>query len=433
MSIFISILLAVWLIFKVWWWVLLPIVLWRPFIFFLLWWRNEQFAKTVDNMLVELKMPNEVERPFKAMEQVFAGLWMFYDPADFWEKWIEGKFQITISLEIASIEGEIHFYLRFPRPALSLVESSIYAQYPEVEISEVEDYTKKVPQDIPNGKWDLWGTDYEFIRPDIYPLKTYAKFFEESPVAKEVKRIDPLAALLEGLSQSGPGEQIWVQMRIKPITIGENNYKERAKKEVNKLANRPEKKTLTKTPIVKDAADLLILGKMPGQPEEEKAEAFIAPEMQLTPGEREVVSEIEKKVSKTMFEVYIRFIILGEKGKWHKGNLKNVLGFFANFNTENLNAFKPWSPSITKVHKHEKLFLNVFFHDRLLYLKKRKLFKRYLARLNYFFPKKDKTFILNLEELASLYHIVGRSAVPAPMVQRVQARKAEPPIDLPTA
>ena len=89
--------------------------------------------------------------------------------------------------------------------------------------------------------------------------------------------------------------------------------------------------------------------------------------------------------------------------------------------------------SITKIHKHEKLFLNVFFHDRLLYLKKRKLFKRYLSRLNYFFPKKDKTFILNLEELASLYHFVGRSAVPAPMVQRVQAKKAEPPIDLPTA
>ena len=290
-------------------------------------------------MLVELKMPNEVERPFKAMEQVFAGLWMFYDPADFWEKWIEGKFQITISFEITSIEGAIHFYLRFPRPALSLVESSIYAQYPEIEISEVEDYTKNVPQDIPNGKWDLWGCDYEFIKPDIYPLKTYAKFFEESPVAKEIKRVDPLAALLEGLSQSGPGEQVWVQMRIKPVTVGENNYKERAKKEVNKLANRPEYKAPKKAPIIKDAADLLILGKMPGEADkEEKTDIFIAPEMQLTPGEREVVAEVEKKVSKTMFEAYIRFIILGEKGKWHKGNLKNVLGFFANFNTENLNA-----------------------------------------------------------------------------------------------
>ncbi|MCX6738258.1 MAG: hypothetical protein NTY11_02495, partial [Candidatus Parcubacteria bacterium] len=315
-----------------------------------------------------------------------------------------------------------------------LVESSVYAQYPEVEITEAEDYTKNVPQDIPNKTWDLWGCDYEFIKPDIYPMKTYSKFFEESPAAKEEKRIDPMASLLEGLAKAEPGEQIWVQIRIKPVTNAENNYKDRAKTEVGKLVYRedPSKSRTKDYPLIKKAIDVLITGEPPGAFQEEKKEGpILPPEMKLTPGEREIVALIEQKISKTMFEGYIRFIILGEKDKWNKANLKNVLGFFANFNTENVNSFKPWSPSITKIHKHEQLFLNILFYDRKLYMRKRRLFEKYQQRLWYNYPKPDKTFILNLEELATMFHFVGRAAVPAPMVQRIESKKAEPPINLP--
>ncbi len=429
MGIFYSILISIWEVFRAWSWVLLPFILWRPLSYLWLWWRNEKFAEGVQNILLELKMPREVKRPFRAMEQVFAGLWMFYDPADWYEKWWEGKFQVSFCLEIVSIGGDIHFFLRTPKALRNLVESSIYSQYPEVEISEVEDYTQNIPKDIPNKKWDLWGTDYETIKSDIYPIKTYSKFFEESPVDKEEKRIEPMAALLEGLAKVNPGEQIWVQIRVKPITVGENDYKGRAEKEINKLTNRPDKEKKKNYPVIREALNVLITQ---GAEEEKKEEAFLPPEMKLTPGEKQVVAEIENKVSKTMFDCYIRFIILGEKGKWNKANLKNVLGFFANFNTGNLNALKPWAPSITKIHKHERFFLNIFFHNSLLYLRKRKLLRRYLNRHNYFFPKSDKTIIFNTEELATMYHFLGREAVPAPMVQRVESKKVEPPPTLPT-
>jgi len=107
-------------------------------------WRNDKFSETVDYMLLELKMPRDVDRPFRAMEQVFAGFWMLYDPADWYEKWWEGKYAVGISLEIISIGGEIHFLIRIPRPARNLIEASIYAQYPEIEISEAEDYVKNI-------------------------------------------------------------------------------------------------------------------------------------------------------------------------------------------------------------------------------------------------------------------------------------------------
>ncbi|MEA3453166.1 MAG: hypothetical protein U9Q96_02425 [Patescibacteria group bacterium] len=427
-----SIFALVWAVIRTWWWVLVPIVLLKPVLFMWRWWRMDQCSKGIENILLELKMPREVDRPFRAMEQVFAGFWMFYDPADWYEHWWEGKYQVNLTIEIVSIGGNIHFYLRTPRNLRNLVESSIYSQYPEVEISEVEDYTKNVPQDIPNKTWDIWGTDYETLKKDIYPIKTYSKFFEESPVAKEEKRIDPLAALLEGLAKVEPGEQIWVQLRIKPITVGENNYKERAKEEVDKLTNRNGSSKSKQSPIVKEAADVVILGQLPEGAEKEEEKQWMPPEMKLTPGEREIVAGIESKISKTMFECIIRFVILGEKGKWNKGNLKNVLGFFANFNTENLNALKPWPPSITKIHKHERFFLNMFIYDRLLYLRKRKLFRRYIGRMNYFFPKPGKSIIFNIEELASLFHFIGRAAVPAPMIQRVDSKKVEPPSILPT-
>jgi len=432
MEVISSIFVIIWAIFKTWWWVLVPIILWKPALFMWRWWRMDKCSKGIENILLELKMPREVDRPFRAMEQVFAGFWMFYDPADWYEKWWEGKYQVTLSLEIVSIGGDIHFYIRTPRSLRNLVESSIYSQYSEVEIAEVEDYTKNVPQDIPNKDWDIWGTDYETVKKDIYPIKTYSKFFEESPVAKEEKRIDPLAALLEGLAKVGPGEQIWVQLRIKPVTVAENNYEERAKEEVDKLANRNDSSKQKRTPMIKEAADALILGQLPGGVSEDKEKPFLPPEMKLTPGEREIVAGIESKIAKTMFECVMRFVILGEKGKWNKGNLKNVLGFFANFNTGNLNALKPWPPSITKIHKHERFFLNMFIYDQLLYLRKRKLFRRYISRFNYFFPKTGKSIIFNIEELAGLFHFIGRAAVPAPMVQRVDSKKVEPPSTLPT-
>ena len=381
-------------------------------------------------MLVEIKMPAEVDRPFKAMEQVYAGLWILYDPPDFYEKWIEGKYQVSMSIEIVSIEGNIHFYLRFPEKSRNLIESSIYSQYPEVEITEAEDYTQNVPKNIPNKKWDMWGTDYEFVRKDIYPIKTYPKFFEERAVQEETERIDPLAALLEALNKTGPGEQTWVQIKIKPITVAEDDYDKRAEAEVSKLANRPDrgKRQL----MLKEATDVVLLGQLPKEGKEaEKEEHFLPPEMKLTPGERDVVSAIEHKVSNVMFKSHIRFIILGERDRWNKANLRNMLGYFANFNTQNLNALKPWSKSLTKIHRHEKLFLNMFFHKTLVFYRKRKLLKRYIQRLRFTYPNKDMEFILNIEELASMFHFVGRSAVPAPSIKRVEAKKSEPPVNLP--
>jgi len=421
---------VIWIFIKSWWWILPPFVLWRKFLFFYLEWRQEIWSRKQKYIMLEIKMPREVKRPFKAMEQVFSSWWMLYDPPDWWEKWIDGKYQLSMFIEIVSLGGEIHFFIYAPEPVRNLIESSLYAQYPEAEVSLAEDYTKLVPQDIPNEEWDIWGCDYEMTKPDVYPIKTYQAFFEESQALKEEKRVDPLAELLEGMSKLKPQEFAWVQIRLKPITNADNNFKDRAQKIVNKLLRRPTQE-IKLPPIIKEAFDLLIFGKLPGEKVKKEAQ-LIPPEMQLSPGEREIVAAIEHKVSKPMFECWIRFVIMGKKGIFYKPNLKNILGFFANFNTEHLNGLKPWGKSITKVKKYERGFTNIFFYEPLLYLKKRRIFKRYIKRLPLFYPHPGKHFILNTEELATVFHCIGREAVPAPEIQRIESKRSEPPPNLPT-
>ena len=112
------------------------------------------------------------------MENVYAALWQLHDPPNAREKWIDGQYQRKPTIEMVSKEGEVSFYLRIDRAARNLVESAIYAQYPEVELEEVEDFTKSIPPDIPNKEWDLWGTNYTLQKEDVYPIKTYKDFFE---------------------------------------------------------------------------------------------------------------------------------------------------------------------------------------------------------------------------------------------------------------
>lgn len=416
------VLTTIWGIIKTWWWTVPPFLLYPPFLFLWLWWRQEIWDKKQERIILEIRMPREVLKPIKAMENVFYGFWALYDAPNWKEKWFHGKFLLSFSCEIVSIGGESKFYLRVPAALRNVFESSIYSQYPEAEIFEAEDYTRNIPLNIPSKDWDIWGTDYKQFKEDIYPIRTY-KEFEEKSEAKEEKRIDPIASLLEGLSKIGPGEQLWVQFIIKPISPQENDWVERGKTLVNKLVKRPEK-TKPK-PIIQEAADILIKGEPPGMKKEEKMTEFFYPEMMLTPGEREVVSGVEDKIKKFGFETNIRFLYIAKRDVFFKPNVKIPLGFFNQFSTWNLNGLKPWARTKTSINYPP-------FMKRRLYLRKRNIFRRYLMRVSPLFPTPGGTFILNIEELASLFHFPGRAVAPAPAVTRVEAKKGEAPPGLPT-
>ena len=58
-----------------------------------------------------------------------------------------------------------------------------------------------------------------------------------------------------------------------------------------------------------------------------------------------------------------------------------------------------------------------------------------MLRFSPLFPQKGhwpSSFILNTEELASIYHFPGRRVAPAPFIRRIEAKKGEAPSGLPT-
>src|SRR3989338_1256569 len=119
--------------------------------------------------LIEIVLPKEIFKSPKSMEivigafnQTYAGTW--------WSKFWEGTVRTWFSLEMVSIEGRVHFYIRTLRLFKHLVESQIYAQYGDVEIREVEDYVHLVKYGREPG-WEIWGAQQKLTKPDPYPIR----------------------------------------------------------------------------------------------------------------------------------------------------------------------------------------------------------------------------------------------------------------------
>lgn len=415
-----------------WWWVLPPFLLWKPFLFHYKFWRQEIWDGQQRTAMLEIMLPKEIEKPIRAMEHVLAGIHAaIYQPPDWWEKWIEGQMQTGVSFEIASIDGTVHFYVRVGANYREATEASIYAQYPEAEIIEVEDYTKFVPQNIPNKEWDLWGADYKATRDDHYPIKTYPSFETEMEKDEE-KKVDPIATLMETMDKVIPGTQLWIQISGEPFSEGNlAAWVKEGEKLRDKVAKRPEKKVEQKS-IIREGAEILITGKVPETKKEEKS--LIPPEMQLTPGEREVLTGIERKLTKPCFKTNIRFIWMGKRDVWFKPNMRLAFAYFNGYNTVNLNSIYPFGGTLTKIHKSWFLPINKF-RPRRQYLRCRRLFRNYVRRWTPLFPgdaPKRTTFIMNTEEIASLFHFPSKGAAPAPSVPRIESKRGGGPPILPT-
>jgi hypothetical protein len=404
-------------IFTAWWWLVIPFILIPEVKRHWLFWRA--VSRDDKSILLEIFIPQNMEKPIRAMENVIVGFWPLYGVPGWYDKWWKGKTEAGFSLEIISIDGNPRFLVRCPVDDRALFESSIYAEYPEAEIFEVEDYTQKLPSDIPNERWDIWGTDFT-MKEDVYPIKTYREFETENE-PKEEKRIDPIANLVEGLNRIEKGEQIWIIISATPVADSEIGFFKKADKEINKIAERKEKPK-----ELGFFADVLnTLTGFPPKPEEDDT----LPEKKLTSGEKEKIKAIEAKKSKHLYECFVRFVYVAKKEKFSGSRVKLPIGYINQFNGHN--KLIPWKETITKISQG---WYNWFwFIERRLYVRKRKMFRSYLRRVPAFFPrsKKGQTFILNSEELASLYHFPSKYSSSYSSISRVETKKKEPPSNLP--
>ena len=440
-------------ILKNWWWVLFPTIMWFPAKSLYLWWiRWEVFYKKQFKwILVEIKPPREILKPFSAMENVFSMLWGIIDTPNWRERWCGGELPLGgggwYSCEIASFGGEIHFYMRIPAFFRNALETAIYSQYPEAEITQVEDYTKNVPRNIPNEKWDLYSEDYSLLKEDYYPIKTYSMFFEREAEERrlmEEKRIDPINSLLEALSKLQPGEQIWFQIVCNPIVESIFPWISKGRAAADRIAKRiSSEKPKSILQSFQEALELLIKGQPAEKKPAEKPLELVAPELRLTPGEREILHAIENKIKKYGYQCWIRQIYLCKKDEPHSyGNYKLIREYLmSQFMAQHLNSFMYYGPTRTRIH--------YLFKDRRLYLRKRQQLRRYIERMPSLWPRTmtgeplfpfghaqgrkpgiRATIVLNIEELATIYHFPAKIVTPA--LAPIESKKAGPPPGLPT-
>ena len=402
---------------KATWWFFTPLILFNIAKQSWLYSRHVRYYGSLEYTLLEIRLPPDVLKTPKAMEYVLVGMHGVWDELKWRDIWIKGEVLPWFSLEIAGSGGDIHFYIFTQKKFKDFVESQVYAQYPEAEIAEVEDYTDKVPPNLPNKSWDVWATDLALIKPNPYPLRSYVDFEE----MVEERRLDPIASISEILNKLHEGEHIWIQILIEP-TFQIDELRKEGDKVIGKLMGRKveEKKGYahTVTGAFNSAAKQMLRIS-----EEEKSEdPFASTEWRLTPGEREVLKKIDQKTAKVAFYTKIRFVYIGKKDVFNRANVGALFGYFRQFNTYDTNAFKPESRTLKK---------RSFIHFKKLRAQFRMLRIVQWYKWRQTLPGGiSNYFILNVEELATIFHLPGL-IVKAPMMPRVESRKVAPPSSLP--
>ena len=362
---------------------LLQWYIWMPIVAVLMFltWRNyrkiEDFTP-VESVLLVLEIPRTNDKQELAAEQLFASLHGIL--RDNKELRLSGGRQEHISFEIASVNGQIRFYVWVPKTLQSFVEGQIYSQYPTVQIHQAdEDYTEHERDHEVAYSTELTLTTDEFL-----PIRTFQNF-----------EVDPLAGITGTLAKlETTGEELWIQVLVRPIP---DDWQNAADRYINSIKNG----RMFSLPGFGGSMQWLIgvLGAL-WQPPEQGANQSTA--VELSDRDKTRISEAEKKATKLGYEVKIRLVYMGESQTNAKLRMQALVGTFKQFNSTNLNGFRAVKGAFGKefIDKYRK---RSFIGDG---------------------------FILNIEELASVFHL-PHTNVETPNIVWASSKTAEPPSKLP--
>lgn len=378
--------------------------------------------KEIKWVFLELRIPREIKRPPRAMEQVFMSLHsMKNNQSGPKEKWLDGEVTMWFSAEIASFGGEIHFYFVTPDKHRNAVEAAFYAQYPDIEIVEVaEDYCGRMPatvEELQSRGYNIFGNELRLEKPDAYPIRTYFDF----EVNVEEKELDPLSALLEMVAKVKPQETIWVQILFRPTV--NDDWKKAGEELVQELKEKSKSEVITPT------------GKV----------TFT----ERSPGEMEIMKAVERNLSKPGFDTLIRYIYMAPNDIYSEGFARR--GIYSAFNQYAVASLNQFKHNVKAWTRASWWYFPYFFPKRRKLTRQKRIYGKYLKRWIYDDPETptlDRFFdirafhfgvgarkmgrmVLNAEELATIFHLPTRAVLTGPLIKRVESRKTGPPAGLP--
>ncbi len=389
-----------------------------------------RWYNTLDRVFLKVTVPKENEKSPLTFEEVLNQLHSIQEHLTWAEQYLEGQFQIWFTWEITSIGGVIGNYARILQKHRDVFEAAIYSQFPQAEITEAEDYFARLPKyHTDTSDFDIFAYSFRFIKDNPYPIKTYYDF--EHSTAETF--VDPIAGMWEEISKINPYEMYVIQLVLRPIG---DEAKEKALRLVQKLKGVPEAQELPRDRIIE------FLGKLIGpfldvfiRPTGEtttrpKPDAPPSLMLHLSEGEKEVISAIERKISKWWYQTKIHCLYIAPREKYNPRHINRaVIGAIKSFGGANLNALKPLLKRWTRVNYW--LFRNLEGPVVELRLKYRKRKYMSLIRRRWYFWGPPPNLI-GTEELASILHF-PQTEITVPHIEKVEVVKVQPPPELPIA
>lgn len=343
---------------------------------------NRLKVLNVDSVLLMLEIPRANDKKELAAEQLFASLHGILRDRE--ELKNSGGVQEHLSFEIVSTGGQIRFYVWVPKILQSFVEGQIYAQYPTVQIYRMDD-------------------DYVDTR-DKYPVKYTAELTLTENEALPIKtfdnfEVDPLAGITGTLAKLNPdnSEELWIQILTRPIPDSWHKKTDRWIRKVKsgkRLFGGSSTSGIDWTWV---AEALFAFFRPPAG-----GSGSDAPKVELSERAKTQIAKAEEKATKLGYEVKIRLSYLGQDQINAKLNMQALVGTFKQYNSTNLNGFRLTDGS---------------FKDEALDNYRMRRFT-------------DHGFILNISELASVYHL-PHTSVETPNIVWATSKTAEPPAQLP--
>lgn len=347
--------------------------------------RKTKWVTSKENVVLEVKIPKTNDKNPTAAEMMFATLHGILKPKS--EIIKEGSMQEHISFEIASDMTSIRFYVWTPKHLKDFVEGQIYAQYPTAEITETEDYTKRVTEEqLKEDQKYISCAELVLDRSDFIPIKTFNNF-----------TVDPLAGITGVLSKvEEENEEIWIQMLMRPVS---DEWKQKglnwaAKKKGGKTTFDFSTEGILTFPF-KLVVELFKMAAF-GPQEAKDGKSSVSSE------DEGRISAVQLKAEKLGFEVKIRILYSANDKSKASEKMHAIFGAFKQYNSTNLNGFKG-----RNIHNKQEFLRD--YQNRIFL---------------------SGGYHLNIEELASIYHL-PHTSVETPNIKWTTFKTGEPPTELP--
>lgn len=357
----------------------LAIPLWFTFV-------RSQYVSSIPYSIIELKPGPETPKTAHAMELVFYALY-YRTSIPLASAVFLGQVRLPWSFEVYAHKGGVRFFVYLPTAHRAAVEARIRAEYPDVDIDEARDYSREFSFDPFSMRLDM--REYTLSKPDPYPLKTYPAFEN----AKEPRFL--FNEFLEGLVTLGEHEHLFLSWIVMP------HQRERRK-------------------FWEHPADFL------HQDAEEEIMKIVGPGgnlHEISENKQALVAAIEKALQKPSFDCGVRALYIASRKEFNGNRIQALDSLLEPFNDPELNAFTSYDPRGQVGWPLSEIFIAVPI------LSMNYLVNLYRRRAFFNPPYHGRSFVLNTEELATVYHL-PHIAHASPLAKG-SGTHLEPPDNLP--